>query len=115
MNEVYKKGNETKSISSLKAQYRDVILQLNERAAKAGYDDLRVELRCDKVAHQKYSFQGSGWEFVFNFYKNGIWSHFEAWQISAPAFKRGELSDRPIRMTIVEKGNNDCECRYEMI
>ena len=51
---------EVKEITKLKENYRNVIMQLNERAVKAGYNQIEVDLYDDKVADPVYAFQGKG-------------------------------------------------------
>lgn len=91
---------EVKEIAKLKENYRNVIMQLNERAVKAGYNQIEVDLYNDKVADPVYAFQGKGLTFRFKFEKEGQRTTWEHWTINAQAFKRGSLSGKPIKLEI---------------
>ena len=92
--------NEVSEIAKLKPNFRNVILQLNERAIAKGYNQLEVDLYNDKVADPVYAFQGRGLTFRFKFEKEGQRTTWEHWTINAKAFKRGSLSGLPIKIEI---------------
>ena len=116
MIETYTKGKETKHIAGLKPQFKDVIIALNERAIANGYMEITVELRKDTVADPRYAYQSRGWEFCFRFEKEGQKTTFENWGLTAPAFKRGKLSGKPIRIEIpTPDEESEWKCKYEFI
>jgi hypothetical protein len=108
--------NETVEISKMKDCFKNVILQLNERAENAGYKPLVVESYKDSVADPRYAFQSKGMMFRFKFEKEGQNTTWEHWSFNAPAFKRGELSGKPIRITIpTPDEESEWKCKYDMI
>jgi hypothetical protein len=106
---------ETKSVEKLKDNYKNVIRQMEERATKAGYE-LQVKLMYDgSMADRRYAYQARGWEFLFDFYKDGQCYGYVFFSLNAPAFKRGSLSGKPIRINVPIPSDDIPMCRYEYI
>jgi hypothetical protein len=108
--------NETVELSKMKDCFKNVFVQLNERAIQAGYKELEIEVYKDSVADPRYAFQSKGMMFRFKFEKAGQKTFWEHWSFNAPAFKRGSLSGKPIRLQIPTTTENDeWLCKYEFI
>lgn len=90
---------EVKEISSLKPNFANVLNELNKRAINAGYQ-LSVEIYKDIPADKRYTWQSKGLMFMLILAKDGQRTTAEHWSINAPAFKRGSLSGKPIRIEI---------------
>ena len=99
----YRKGTQTLPIENLKANFKTVVLEFIERCVVAGFS-VEVEVYNDNTSHGKYAFQNRGLEFRFLLTRGDEFG-LKTFGFDCPAFKRGCLSGKPIRLEI-QTGEN---------